>query len=403
MSDLHATANSTAPPQTHYSNTSEIHSSLQSAPATVYNSEVRLVLLALPPSLLSFKLQAPSSTAPFPEISLINVGYYAAAMATIQDSNGSTGLNGTLPKVRRSPSPAAPQQFTHYHSYFTSLLSWDNPRASGIAFASTVLFILAVRYLDILRYAFKLTWMTLGVTVLAEIVGQTLISQGLTSQFRPKKYYTFPKETLDSLVGDVQELINFFIIEAQRIIFAENVYVSGAAFLASFISYFLVKIVPYWGLALIGSSVLFLAPLIYKSNKEVIDLYLRQATDAVNEQAEHVKQAAAHHAAQATDATKHMVSEYSAKAQEMISRGRSVSPIALTKPQMAKTPTKSESGAIPSVHVSEPDSKSENLPSATAYKADDFPLAPTADIKNIHTSEGTENSSEADEEPPITL
>ena len=70
--------------------------------------------------------------------------------------------------------------------------------------------------------------MTLGVTVLAEAAGKLALSHGLTSQFRPKKYYTVPKETLDSVIGDVHELINFFVIETQRILFAENVYASAA-------------------------------------------------------------------------------------------------------------------------------------------------------------------------------
>jgi hypothetical protein len=135
-----------------------------------------------------------------------------------------------LAAARTTPTtPAATgQQLTHYHSFFSSLLSWENPRASGIAYLSVVLFIFAARYLDILRYAFKLTWMTLGITVLAEASGKALFSHGFTSQIRPRKYYTLSKETLNSLIGDVHELLNFFVIEAQRIVFAENVLVSGA-------------------------------------------------------------------------------------------------------------------------------------------------------------------------------
>jgi hypothetical protein len=70
--------------------------------------------------------------------------------------------------------------------------------------------------------------MTLGVTVAAEIVGKLIFSQGLASQMRPRKYYTMPRETLDSMIGDVHELFNFFIIESQRIVFAENVFASAA-------------------------------------------------------------------------------------------------------------------------------------------------------------------------------
>jgi Reticulon len=70
--------------------------------------------------------------------------------------------------------------------------------------------------------------MTLGVTVAAEVAGKLAFRQGLTSQIRPKKYYVLPRETIDSIIGDVHELINFFVIESQRIVFAENVFASAA-------------------------------------------------------------------------------------------------------------------------------------------------------------------------------
>lgn len=84
-----------------------------------------------------------------------------------------------------------------------------------------------VRYLDVVRYTFKLTWMSLGVTILAELAGKAILGNGLATQLRPRKYYTVPRETLDALIGDVHELINFFVIESQRILFAENVTASA--------------------------------------------------------------------------------------------------------------------------------------------------------------------------------
>lgn len=41
---------------------------------------------------------------------------------------------------------------------------WKNPRATGISFACSVLFIFAGRYVNIVRYIFKLLWVTLGCT-----------------------------------------------------------------------------------------------------------------------------------------------------------------------------------------------------------------------------------------------
>lgn len=125
---------------------------------------------------------------------------------------------------------------------FYRLLSWKNPRATGISFAAAVLFIFAARYLNVIRYIFKLTWIVLGTTAAAEVAGQAALGKGLTSQFRPRQYFTIPKASLERLLDDVEQLINFFVIESQRIVFAENIYVTIAAFFASLISYFLIKV-----------------------------------------------------------------------------------------------------------------------------------------------------------------
>jgi hypothetical protein len=59
-------------------------------------------------------------------------------------------------------------------------------------------------------------------TATAEIVGKLVLSQGLASSFRPRKYYTIPREALEASLEDVEQLINFFVIEFQRVLFAEN-------------------------------------------------------------------------------------------------------------------------------------------------------------------------------------
>ena len=61
------------------------------------------------------------------------------------------------------------------------------------------------------------------VTALAEAAGKLVLSQGLASSFRPKKYYTIPREALEASLEDVEQLINFFVIEFQRVLFVENI------------------------------------------------------------------------------------------------------------------------------------------------------------------------------------
>ncbi|KAL2754449.1 hypothetical protein ACRALDRAFT_1063282 [Sodiomyces alcalophilus JCM 7366] len=250
-----------------------------------------------------------------------------------QSAKASNEINN-LVAARKTPDhrAATGQPLTHYHSFFSELLSWKNPRASAIAYVSIVSAIVAARYLDLIRYGFKLTWMALATTVAAELAGKVLLNNGLTTQIRPRRYYTLSKETLDAAVGDVYELVNFFVIEAQRILFAENVGASAVAFVGAFLAYHLVKIMPFWGLAVTAVTTLFVVPLVYTTNQELIDNQLKHMGDIVTEQSQQFRSIASKQTAHATDLTKQYMGDYSAKAQELLGR-RSASPEAVPKPE----------------------------------------------------------------------
>ncbi|KAI0998326.1 hypothetical protein K3495_g9869 [Podosphaera aphanis] len=268
---------------------------------------------------------------------------------------------------------ATGQPLTHYHSFFHSLLSWEHPRASGIAYLFTVFLIFAARYINVFRYSLKLTYMILGVTVFAEIVGKVLFNHGFTSQVRPKEYYTISQETLNLLIRDFHDLFNFFVIEAQQIIFAENLPVSIAAFFSAFVSYFLVKYIPLWGLSLLGTSTLFLGTLAYRINQDVIDRHLENAAEIITQQTEQVKTIASQQAARATKQTKALVGDYSSKAQGFIGNALpSVSPVSATAPIKRQPVIKKEAIAT--------------------LKAEDFPRAPMEELKS-HSSLEAEVSS----------
>ncbi|KAM7220973.1 Reticulon-like protein 1 [Rhypophila decipiens] len=246
------------------------------------------------------------------------------AQNVLDQHQKTTSEFSNLAAARQTPAnPAATgQPLTHYHSFFSELLSWNNPRASGIAYATVVSAIFAARYLDLLRYGFKLTWVALGITIAAEIAGKAIMNNGFATQVRPRKYYTVPKETLDAVIGDVNELINFFVIEAQRVLFVENLYASLGVALGALLSYYLIKIVPSWGLALIATTVVFFAPLLYTSNQELIDEQLKHVSEIVNAQTSQLRTVAQKQATQASQLTKEYVGDYSAKAQALIKGAR---------------------------------------------------------------------------------
>ncbi|KKY29189.1 putative cell lysis protein [Phaeomoniella chlamydospora] len=245
---------------------------------------------------------------------------------TVKDQTAKTGADiSNLANARTPPSePAATgQPLTHYHSFFYSLLSWEHKRATAIAFAATVAFIFAARYLKVLRFIFKTTYMVLGITAAAEVAGKFLLGTGLTSSIRPRRYYTVPKETLETALDDVEQLVNFFVIEGQRLLFAENPSATIGAFFAALVSYFLIRFVPLWGLSLLATLVIYLGPLIYLENKELIDGHLNNASDIINQQTNQFKDLAGQHTSRATETVKQYTGEYAAKAQEMIGTGKS--------------------------------------------------------------------------------
>lgn len=71
-----------------------------------------------------------------------------------------------------------------------------------------------------------------AVTAAIEIVGRVVLSKGLASSIRPRKYYTIPKDTVEAIQEDIEQIVDFFLLEFQRILFAENVVHTVAVCLA---------------------------------------------------------------------------------------------------------------------------------------------------------------------------
>ena len=74
---------------------------------------------------------------------------------------------------------------------------------------------------------------TIPVVALAEVVSKYVMGSGVASSMRPRKYYKIPKESLEASLDDLEQLVNFFVIEFQRILFAENVPVTIAVSLSN--------------------------------------------------------------------------------------------------------------------------------------------------------------------------
>jgi Reticulon len=197
---------------------------------------------------------------------------------------------------------------------------------------------------------------------MAELSGKAAFGNGFATQLRPKKYYTISKESLERFLDDVEQLINFVVIEFQRILFAENIWVTCSvrfpfwytadwkAFVASFVSYYLIKWLPLWGLSLIGTTLAFVGPLVYLQNKDMIDGHIDKAGNVINAQAAQVRDLAAQHTTRATETVKTYAGEYTKKAQDMVGNARGKT----NGVKSADLPTAPKSDPLPNVPTGTP-------------------------------------------------
>ncbi|KAF1349561.1 Reticulon-domain-containing protein [Delphinella strobiligena] len=323
-----------------------------------------------------------------------NITQGPAAQAVYDEKDKTANEFRNVLDSRRVPDQTAAngQALTHYHSLFYNILSWKNPRVTTISYASIIVFIFFTRYVPVLKYVFKGLYIVLGITAAAEISGKLVLDRGLASNFRPRKYYTISRETLDTFADDFEQFVNFFVIEFQRIVFAENIYATVAAFTSALFGYLLVKIVPAWGLALIATSLVYFLPLIYVKNQRVIDQHLRNAGEVINQQATQVRDLAVHHTNRATEVAKSAASEYSAKAQDLIGQGKN---------KAASPAAPNPANLNPYKNEPEREFTKEDLP--TAPKNEPFPSAPSSDLPSTaaHTEPLIDHSEPINEITPI--
>lgn len=150
------------------------------------------------------------------------------------------------------------------------------------------------------------------------------------------------------------------------------------AFFAAFTGYWLIRFVPLWGLAVIAVTTTYFGPLVYISNREIIDEQIANLQSIITSQTNQLKDLAGERTSHATGVMKQYVGEYSSKAQEYIGR-RSASP---EMSKVAPSPVKTEP-------VSEP-----------AIKTEDFPEAPKVE-PIVESIESTEPAAQQAEREPL--
>lgn len=146
------------------------------------------------------------------------------------------------------------------------------------------------------------------------------------------------------------------------------------------ISYFLVKITPAWGLALLFTTLAYFVPLAYIQNQEFIDTHLNNAGELVNQQTAQIREMAAQHTNKAMEASQGALKTYGAKAQEMMGQAK--------QSAVDKGYVKEETAA--------------KLPGSSTVQQEDFPAAPSAEpTSTAHTDGATDIDVKKEEQEPL--
>lgn len=240
-------------------------------------------------------------------------GFGTGSGASNSGSNASKG-SGTGTGV-----PSA-----RYHTLLYDLLTWQNPRASAVSLAVLVLPILVGRFVNVLRFVLLGTWTLLSISMSIEFGGRKILGQGdgTAKGLRPRKYYTVTKDMIDPYFEEFHNLLNFGLVEFQRILFVESPKVTFGAVCCSLLAYEMVKVLPAWALAALSISMAYALPPLYVQYQEPIDAQLTRAQTMADENLGYAKELASKHAGDVVD----RATQYFQKSKESTRTGLGLSP-----------------------------------------------------------------------------
>jgi len=131
---------------------------------------------------------------------------------------------------------------------------------------------------------------------------------------KPRHYYQVNKDTFDILFAEIANVSNFFVLEFQRLLFAEKTSHTAVAFVISFLAYKLVRYIPLWGLSLIGAILAFALPPLYLRHQEVIDKHIEQAQNIAAEKVKMAQDMAGEKVGVVSERARSVTSEWGKKA-----------------------------------------------------------------------------------------
>ncbi|KAJ9414206.1 hypothetical protein QL093DRAFT_2627172 [Fusarium oxysporum] len=101
-------------------------------------------------------------------------------------------------------------------------ISWEDPARTIGSYFAALGFMLAVHHMHLTQLTLKTMAIGLGVMSMAEFAGRSFGPNNFVSRMRPRQYKTVPESTLNATLKDIHDFIQYAVVQAQKILFAED-------------------------------------------------------------------------------------------------------------------------------------------------------------------------------------
>ncbi|KAM0284803.1 hypothetical protein ACHAQH_001723 [Verticillium albo-atrum] len=186
---------------------------------------------------------------------------------------------------------------------------WEDPLRTLGAYFGALAAMLATHYYPWTQLMLKYGAIGLGVVSVTEFANRQFTSQTLLSRLRPREYRAIPESTLNATLKDIHDFVQYAVVKLQKVALGQDLDRTFAAFLVITAVYFLSRLLSPFGLAILGLTSLFVAPLATSARG-------REVSQEAKVQAEKLGNAAAENANALVNDGKAKVAEGSARVRE---------------------------------------------------------------------------------------
>merc|ERR1719495_427742 len=161
-------------------------------------------------------------------------------------------------------------------SMFNSLVYWENPRDSGIAFGPVLVCLLAVRYISLISVVGNLALALVTATVSFRIYKSVLAAVNKSQEGHPFKQFlecdvTLPADKVSQLTETLLTSLNSTLTKLKSLLLVENTIDSIKFAVAMYLLTYVGAMVNGLSLVILAWVAVFSLPRLYRDNQKQID------------------------------------------------------------------------------------------------------------------------------------